>query len=549
MNKKRIFENIINGIKSTFDRFPVVLSLSIVTTILGVILIQKHDIEITWLSKLFLTTLISLPLSIAATLTAEKYNKKTLTFSILGIFLILFYFLFSKDVFYIEQEIYKLQYFLWILASAALITIIPFIQKAVKNLSDFWHYNQRILYSALATIFYSGAIFAGLAIALASINVLFDLKIEGIRWAQLAVTIAGLFSTTFFLSRFPGIDEKETDYPKELRLFSFYVLMPLVAIYFLILYSYSGKIIFTQEWPKGIISSMILGFSMLGIFTYALVYPLTLKDGLLQKISKWFFIALLPQIVLLFLAVKLRISEYAITEQRYFVVIFGAWLLGMSLYFLISKTKDIRIIAKSLFILIFLVSFGPWGAFDVSRDSQVQRLEKILINNNMLVGGKVASTTTQISFKDRQEISEIISYLNLNHGLESIQPWFDTDLNNAEDKYSRAKRATELMGIYFLDRYQNTQNFYFTASSKTQTNSMKIAGYDYIIHNTRVSPEMNYGEITHNNSVYRFELATTTLEYIVRKNGIQVSQFSIKEFIDRLKASYLQNGKTEFASE
>jgi hypothetical protein len=545
MNKKLIFQHIIQGLQATIKRFPIPVVIAILGTIITLFVLHKNDTES--VSKLFYTIALAFPLSIATTLISERNNKMILNFSILGIFIIIYYFFIGKNLFTVDYDKFRMQYMLWILASAFLITFIPFIKKTTADVLDFWHYNQKILFAGLTTVFYTGTIYAGLSIALFSVNTLFDLNIDSIRWAELGTLIGGLFTTTFFLARFPQAKENKTDYPKELRIFTFYVLTPLVAIYFLILYSYSGKIIISQEWPKGIISSMILGFSMLGIFTYALAYPLILKDQLLQKISKGFFIALLPQIVVLFLAVKLRIDEYAMTESRYFVVVFGAWLLGMSLYFLISKPKNIQIIAVTLFALTALVSFGPWGAFQVSRDSQVNRLEGILINNNMLVDGKIASTTTQITFKDRQEISEIISYLNQNHGLETIQPWFDEELNNIKEPYLKVKRVAELLGINFIDRYQNEENYYFSTIQGKNTPILKVTGYDYLVNNT-FSPDTQTSTVI-KGVQYKFELATTTLEYIVYQNNTEIVRFSVKEFIDKLVADYRQTGKTEHTSD
>ncbi len=549
MNKKLILQHINQGLQQTIKRFPIPVVIAILGTIITLVILHKNDTET--ISKLIYTIALAFPLSIATTLITERNKKVLLNFSIFGIFILLYYFFIGKNLFTVDYDKFRIQYLLWIIAATFLITFIPFIKKTTSNTLDFWHYNQKILFAVLTTIFYSVAIYAGLSIALFSVNTLFDLSIDSIRWAELATMVFGLFSTTFFLSRFPQAIENETGYPKELKIFTFYVLMPLVAIYFLILYSYSGKIIISQEWPKGIISSMILGFSMLGIFTYALAHPLTLKENILQKISKLFFIALLPQIIVLFLAVKLRIDEYAITESRYFVVIFGVWLLSMSLYFLLSKQKNIQIIAVTLFALTALVSNGPWGAFQVSRDSQINRLEGILIKNNMLIDGKIASTTTQVSFKDRQEISEIITYLNQNHGLETIQGWFDEELNNIKEPYLRAQKATELLGINFIDRYQNEENYYFTVGqSKGKlglSTNLKVTGYDYLLNNN-FSPDTQISTII-NSTQYKFELATTTLEYVVYQNDAEMVRFSIKDFMDKLVAEYRQNGKTEYTTD
>jgi hypothetical protein len=169
----------------------------------------------------------------------------------------------------------------------------------------------------------------------------------------------------------------------------------------------------------------------------------------------------------------------------------------------------------------------------------------------MLIDGKIASTTTQISFKDRQEISEIISYLNQNHGLETIQPWFNEDLNTIKEPYMKARRATELLGINFIDRYQNEENYYFTTmQSKGELGlspSLKVTGYDYLVNNT-FSPDTQSPTVI-NGVPYKFELATTTLEYIVYQNNAEIARFSVKDFIDKLVAEYRQTGKTEYTSD
>ena len=263
MNKKLIFQYINQGVQTTIKRFPIPVVISIIGTIISLILMHDNDTET--ISKLLYTIALAFPLSIATTLITERNNKKILNFSILGIFILVYYFFVGKNLFTVDYEKFRIQYMLWIIASTFLITFIPFIKKNTAGVLDFWHYNQKILFAGLTTVFYSGTIYAGLSIALFSVNTLFDLNIDSMRWAELGTLIGGLFTTTFFLARFPQAKENETDYPKELRIFTFYVLTPLVAIYFLILYSYSGKILISQEWPKGIISSMILGFSMLGI--------------------------------------------------------------------------------------------------------------------------------------------------------------------------------------------------------------------------------------------------------------------------------------------
>ncbi len=160
----------------------------------------------------------------------------------------------------------------------------------------------------------------------------------------------------------------------------------------------------------------------------------------------------------------------------------------------------------------------------------------------MLIDGKIVPATEKISFKDSQEISEIITYLNRNHGLETIQPWFNEDLNLIDEKYLRVEKITKLLGINFIDIYHNKENYFLTLNPDENTQSIKVTGYDYFIRDT-------YSTTTINGIEYNFKLATTTLEYIINKNGNEFVKFSIKEFLDKYINEYQNTGKTKYTAE
>jgi len=149
-------------------------------------------------------------------------------------------------------------------------------------------------------------------IALVSIDALFktnilDGKVAPLLWFG----ILGIVSVPFFLSRYPEGEllEEGFVYPKELKIITHYILIPLLAIYFLILYVYTAKIITLWQWPSGVVSSMILGFSAFGILLYAILHPLIAVKDTLQKISRLFFVLLIPQVGVLFIAIWMRLAE------------------------------------------------------------------------------------------------------------------------------------------------------------------------------------------------------------------------------------------------
>jgi hypothetical protein len=60
---------------------------------------------------------------------------------------------------------------------------------------------------------------------------------------------------------------------------------------------------------------------------------------------------------MLFYAIYLRIQQYDITVDRYFVVAFGVLLLVLSLYFICSKKKNLLSLPAILMVFTLLISF------------------------------------------------------------------------------------------------------------------------------------------------------------------------------------------------
>jgi len=114
----------------------------------------------------------------------------------------------------------------------------------------------------------------------------------------------------------------------------------------------------------------------------------------------------------------------------------------MALYLFIKKSHLIKLIPITLFSVLLLSSFGPWGAFNVSKQSQYARMERALNTYNLLQDGViVAPAKDSLNIENRQIVSDSIDYLYETHGIDSIQPYFAFDLEEhyreegGEEKY------------------------------------------------------------------------------------------------------------------
>jgi hypothetical protein len=116
----------------------------------------------------------------------------------------------------------------------------------------FWRYNQTLLLRLLTSGLYMGVLFAGCGLALVAERELFSWYLESETFGQLFVLLATLFHTWFFLAGVPAdfaALEQEVPYPKGLKVFTQFVLLPLVGLYVAILYAYLGRVIIQWELP------------------------------------------------------------------------------------------------------------------------------------------------------------------------------------------------------------------------------------------------------------------------------------------------------------
>ncbi|TAL62636.1 MAG: DUF4153 domain-containing protein, partial [Bacteroidetes bacterium] len=361
-----------------------------------------------------------------------------------------------------------------------------------------------------------------------------------------------------------NLDELETttDYPKGLKIFTQFVLLPLVTIYLIILYAYGIKIIIQWELPKGWVSWLVNAFSVFGILSLLLIWPIRNEEGnkWISNFARWFYRALFPLIILLGVAIGKRVMQYGITENRYFVLVVALWLVGIATYFLLSKTKNIKTIPVSLCIIAFLSSFGPWGAFSISEISQVNRLEKLLTEEKILVDGKIKKAVDTIPDKSGRQIVSIVRYLDDHHGFDAIKPWFaeglDTVLSpkDSKDYVYEAGKVLALMGVE--DNYYNNyrdderddedtttvKNFYYSTQNDNQ-HAVSVQGYDYFCNYNRYFYDED--NAYYNDSYYtiRFGNDSCTIKYsqekkafMFSKNGKGILEFGMNDFVKGLRA-------------
>ena len=306
----------------------------------------------------------------------------------------------------------------------------------------FWQFNRVLFIRALTTALYSAVLFAGLAAALAAIDVLFKVGISPQRYGQLMSLVAFGFATWFFTAGIPDpLTQLDTDtsYPDGLRKFAQYLLIPLVVIYLLILTTYLGRVVITREWPSGWIGNLVSSVSIAGMLAWLLVRPLEDKPeyAWVLRYTRGFYIALLPSIAMLWMALAKRIGQYGLTERRTIAAAGALWLTGIALYYIASRSRNIKLIPVSLCAVTVLLSAGPLSAFSLSRENQLARLEARLVRTQLLRNGKLVRAVRVPADSDVAAIGDAVYYLRLTHGAKVFYPWLSDSLRTALEQAPR----------------------------------------------------------------------------------------------------------------
>jgi hypothetical protein len=249
--------------------------------------------------------------------------------------------------------------------------------------------------------------------------------------------------------------DDDQSYPKGLKIFTQYVLIPLSTVYVIILLAYEIKILVEWNLPKGLVSNLILGYAVFGILSLLLVYPIRGHDEnkWLKTFSRSFYFLLIPLLFLLFVAVGARVFKYGITEYRYFLILLACWLLFISVYFLLFKKQNIKLIPVSLCILTLLAIYGPQSAFSVSMYSQRRIIIKFFEKNQAFKNGKLMPVdSAKISNKEGSQAVANLNYFISHYDLAPLQPYFSKDLTTVADSLGKLKgRAND--GL-LVDRYE-----------------------------------------------------------------------------------------------
>lgn len=399
------------------------------------------------------------------------------------------------------------------------------------------------------SLFFAGIIFAGTSIIMAATNeLLFEVDSEA--YSHAANIIFILFAPIYFLSLIPvyygKADENQNEEsmelkedkigkmancPKYLEILISYIIIPLTAVFTLILGVYIATNLGSDFWSDNLLEPMIVSYSITVILVYILASRL--ENRFAQLFRKIFPKVLVPIVIFQVIASVMKIGDTGMTHTRYFVIVFGIFAIASGIIFSILPVRKNGIIAVILIVISVISIVPPVDAFTVSRNNQTAILHDTLIKNNMLDDNRI-KPSPNISSGDREKIVEALGYLERLDYTERI-PFLPSGFNYYSD-------FEKVFGFNMYEPQDESKFAYFRLNDKAM---LDIAGYDVLTETAVIISRNNkndevIGNINKTGKSFVLKKVTTSKDCIislVEENEQELLSFSTKEIFEKFNES------------
>ena len=511
---KEKIKSFLPDMKKAIERFPLTVFCSVVVFILSVYLVENPELKnenlLNELHKMVILLGMSIPLTLALELAREKYfsgkNKwviRSVNALITLVFIIFyrFYYLSGKNSSSTLDSLEQL------MATGIIFFLCFLLVPVIGKKDEEEKYFQSVIVDKTVTILFSVVLFLGLIAVFATIDGLSLIKLDSNIYIETWLFVVFVFSVIFFLSKLKKVDESLENYEihKIFKFLIYFIVIPLITTYTGILYVYFGKMLITRSWPQGLVSHLILWYTIFSLFIMIMVTPMAKKDSVARVFKKYFPFASLPLLVLSIVSISKRISQYGVTPSRYFVVLLAMWLI----FCMVSSIFKARlsVILISLITVVYISVFTPVNNRRITLMSQNKRFEKILVKHGLLKDGKLVKKP-ELAKEKKYEVTDVLNYiLGINdrrNDIENLKPFGKTDGKPYKDREEFEKSLGIDTAWYQYSDFGSIGDSYFVTFGinenvlVSQYNGIEeVKGYDYAITNLE-------SYFTDNNNVKEF---------------------------------------------
>lgn len=437
------------------------------------------------------------------------------------------------------------RYFILLFALHLGIALVPIL--ALGGADKIWRFNLSCFLRYFFSSVNAALLFGGLALALLSVDKLFELGVYSELYGQLWVICAFLAHPMLFLGGLPRLREFQEagDFPKALRFSLCFIGLPLVGLYLLILYAYIGKIVLEWSWPNGWVAMPIFILGVISLLTYVLSLPLPNNETWARLYHRWLFRLLLPLSIVLFLALQVRLGDYGMTINRYLGLGLALWLFGLSLAYILRPALKIGWMPCSL-LLVSLVAIygGPVGAFGWSERAQVERIRSMADSLQVFDGDRLVPSQEPKDPKTVAEFQSALRYVFENFGAEALATELAGFYQTRSDKSFHSRRAynmtSQVMSYLELSDDLENSSTHFYANRNTMSTHGHTWMVDYSFYKSRSSQRSSSYTIGETEVDFLTDHEANSLS--IRSNEIGILEIDLQPWADEIREAVKAHG-------
>lgn len=305
--------------------------------------------------------------------------------------------------------------------------------------------NQGFTYRNFTNLFHLGLatavwllVFGLVAAILFTIKTLFNVEFSDSFYEHIYTSL-GIFTLPLFFLVFQQRQAKsEMTLNRIFEILVNFVLAPALMIFTVLLYAYVVQIIFEGVLPKGMLANITLPYLLGGLGVYAL-RSICAKARWETFFKFYPYLAIVP-IVLLWLAIDRRISAYAWTEQRIYLVALATAITIAYAILIVPKARQYRLISGVVMVAIFAMTWIVKPQ-EIAYQSQTARFEQLLKKLNLSDdSGKIRDDVDFVERLENMPKSELKDWKELDSVSDYLLYSIELD-SSVEDAYQERREV------------------------------------------------------------------------------------------------------------
>ena len=373
-------------LEQSFARFPVTI---LACLALALVAASAQD------GRYILFCVIAVPVSLTVSLFCENRVKQWANMLItLGSVCLWFAYAFLFSVKSESMEQLVQDFAIGVCFVVAIFTIL-FLKREPDD-RRFWNYSHKVFVSSSIALSFALALMIGLYLPIIFIDVVSSANVEHVFFPYIASFCFFFLYPLFTICYFPTKEELQDNslnFSRLSKIFTQYLLLPLVALYFFILYFYLIYIILSWELPQGMVTYMVTTSMFFYLLVLLFSYPAYIEgeSRIFSFVARFGALFALPLVVLMTVGIGYRISQYGLTINRCYVLALNIWFYAVLIFLFVTKARKIKWIPISFAVAFLLVSVGPWSMSSITFRHLSRNIVAVCEKENLFEDGTLVA--------------------------------------------------------------------------------------------------------------------------------------------------------------